>query len=185
MLIENRHKKPYSEKLFNELCIVYLLIDNDNSLDYYVLDRLFQTSKRTLYRYIKDINDVCPSLGLHSEGENKHKYLCASLPKQYDDYDLYQYILDLGKDNSNCSDRLWRCTQLLAKNYGCLDKEDCIDESDLINISAYDKAIINNERYAFIDFSACDELYGKTSLRTQQRDVKLVKTILIKMKQIE
>ena len=185
MLIENRHKKLYSEKLFNELCIIYLLIDSDNTLDSYVLDKRFGVSKRTMYRYIEDINASLPALNLHFEGKKKHMYLCADLPKEYDDYDLYQYILDLGKDNSNSSDRLWRCTHLLAKNYGCLDKEEYIDESDLINISAYDKAIINDERYVFIDFSTCDAFYEKTSLRTQQRDVRLVRDVLIRMEEIK
>ena len=183
MLIENRHKKPYSEKLFNELCIVCLLMDSNNILDSYVLDRRFGVSKRTLYRYIEDINEACPPLNLHFEGKTKHKYLCADIPEEYDKYELSLYISDIGHENRIKNDRLWRCMQLLACNYGGLDLEKYIDEDDLINIPSDDRILINGERYVFVDFFKYDELYEKTSLRTQQRDVRLVKDVLVKMTQ--
>ena len=185
MIVDNRHKKLYSEKLFNELCIVYLLMDSNNTLDSYVLDRRFGVSKRTMYRYIEDINEACPPLNLHFEGKTRHKYLCADIPDEYDEYELSLYISDISHENRIKNDRLWRCTRLLANNYGCLEKEDYIDEDLLINISSDNKVIINGERYTFIDFSTCDAFYEKTSLRTQQRDVRLVKDVLIYMLSLE
>ena len=180
MIIENRHKKPYSEKLFNELCILYLLADSSNALDSYVLDRRFGISKRTLYRYIEEINAACPPLNLHFEGKSKHKYLCADLPEEYDDYELHSYISkNLSKAETN-DERLCRCMQLLAHNYYCLEPEEYADEDNYNGT-----VLINGEVFAFSGFDSCDELYEKTSLRTQQRDIYLIKQVLIKMKEME
>ena len=185
MLIENRHKKPYSEKLFNELCIIYMLMDNSNILDSYVLDQSFSVSKRTMYRYIEDINSACPHLNLHFEGKSKHKYLHADLPEEYENYELSLYISDIGSENRINNDRLWRCMQMLARNYTSLDREDYIDEDDLISIPSNDRILINGDRYVFVDFFTYDEMYEKTSLRTQQRDVRVIKDVLTKMKEME
>ena len=180
MIIENRHKKPYSEKLFNELCILYLLADSSNALDSYVLDRRFGISKRTLYRYIEEINAACPPLNLHFAGKSKHKYLCADLPEEYDDYELHSYISkNLSKAETN-DERLCRCMQLLAHNYYCLEPEEYADEENSNSM-----VLINGEVFVFSGFDSCDELYQKTSLRTQQRDIYLIKQVLIKMKEME
>ena len=185
MLIENRHKKLYSEKLFNELCIIYLLMDSDNTLDSYVLDQRFGVSKRTMYRYIEDINASLPALNLHFEGKNKHRFLTASLPDEYDDYELSILIIKTLSDLDVSNDRLRRCILLVAHNEYSLENVDHLDEADLSDLSENDYVQINDEQYVFCDFYSNEKVYEKTSLRTKQRDVKLVKDVLVKLKSLE
>ena len=184
MIIENRHKKQYSEKVFNELCILYLLMDNNNVLDAYVLTGHFMVSKRTLYRYVEDINTAWPIINLHFEGNSKHKYLCAEIPEEYDN-DLAYYISKTYDKAEINDERLCRRIKLLTRNQYCLTSIDDIDEEDLDGISPSEIVLINDEKFVFADFDTCDELYKITSLRTQQRDVRLIKQVLIKMKEMD
>ena len=181
MIINNRHKKPYSEKLFNELCILFMVMDNNNALDNYVLYKRINASKRSIYRYIEELNAACPFLNLHFEGKTKLKYLCADLPEDYESFCLSNFIVDSMQDKDWDNNRLSRCSLLLAHNHYSLLPEDEIDDDELDDLTDEDFVIIGDERFAFVDFFPCPELYKKTSLRTQQRDVRLVKDILIKM----
>ena len=159
-------------------------MDNSNVLDAYVLNGHFKVSRRTLYRYVEDINTAWPLLNLHFEGNSKHKYLCATIPEEYDN-DLAFYISKAFSKSETNKERLCRCIKLLAGNQYSLTSIDDIDDEDLDDISPSEMVLINSARFVFIDFDTCDELYKKTSLRTQQRDVRLIKQVLIKMKEMD
>ena len=57
VLIENRKQKDYSSKIFNELCLFYVLL-LQGRIYRYEAESLFSMSKRTLYRYFSDLMEA-------------------------------------------------------------------------------------------------------------------------------
>lgn len=65
MKIENRRKKLFSDKLFNELILIYLF-SQQAAIYEYEIDMLIKKSKRTFYRYLEDLKET----GLFKSGIN-------------------------------------------------------------------------------------------------------------------
>ena len=64
MYIEGRKQKKYSDRLFGELCLFYLLMSDGEIAPLHILRSRLNVSDRTLYRYAKDLRDcgLCPKL---------------------------------------------------------------------------------------------------------------------------
>ena len=184
MDIINRKPKKYSEKLFIELCILYLLIDSGNDVELFVLSNLCNRSLKTYRRYAKEICQcgLTPEISLRIvDGERRFFFDCWNRGN-YDVEDLlYEYISD-NYHEDKCSDRLYRCGYMLSSSPYSLQRSDDLDEDEYVTVSDSDKVEYDGREYCFFDFDKCDELYKKTSLRTQQRDVRIVKDVLVKMK---
>ncbi|MDO4941133.1 MAG: hypothetical protein Q4E33_05535 [Erysipelotrichaceae bacterium] len=61
-----RNKKKYSEKMFNELVLIYL-ISNTGYFFEYEAEFLLKISKRSIQRYVSEINET-RVIGKHSKG---------------------------------------------------------------------------------------------------------------------
>ena len=184
MDIANRKQKKYPEKLFIELCILFLLIDSGNDVELFVLSNLFRKSLKTYKRYAEELSQcgITPELSLRMiDGERRFFFDCWDRG----DYDIDQLLPEYISEHfheEKCSDRLYRCGYMLAKSPYSLQRSDDLDEDEYVTVSDSDKVEYDGREYCFFDFDKCDELYKKTSLRTQQRDVRIVKDVLVKMK---
>ena len=57
LIIEKRKEKEYSSKIFNELCLFYVLI-LQGRIYRYEAESLLKVSRRTLYRYFSDLMET-------------------------------------------------------------------------------------------------------------------------------
>jgi hypothetical protein len=67
----------------------------------------------------------------------------------------------------------------MIRAFGSLRRIDDADPEDYI---PGDVVMIDGTEYVFAYFDRCEELYEEMSPRTQQRDMKVVKDVLVKMK---
>ena len=91
MDIANRKQKKYPEKLFIELCILFLLIDSGNDVELFVLSNLFRKSLKTYKRYAEELSQcgITPELSLRMiDGERRFFFDCWDRG----DYDIDQLL---------------------------------------------------------------------------------------------
>lgn len=170
MKIEGRIKKPYSEKLFNELCFLYLLIDGDKAYNY-ILNKKIQQSYRTYHRYAKELHEcgLTPPIHRHNKSKEEKDFGYFSFENinlgNYEKVEFLEgYIQGRKIDNEGHMKRLHRVGSLLIENL----------------FSYHEDWDDNDGGYIFESFS--NNLYNnKTSLRTYQRDIKLVKDVILHM----
>lgn len=170
MIIENRRKKPYSQKLFNELCFLYLLIINEH-VNVFLLDKICKQSTRTYHRYAKDLHDcgLTPELTFHNKkkklGSTYIYYEFKNISFD-DEYKRQNYLLKYSRKNitnlENNKGRLFRLGRMLINNY---DNYYIDDDTDTPTLNIYDY----------------DNIKNNASLRNYQRDIKLVKDVIYKM----
>ena len=187
MDIPNRKKKAYSEKLFNELCLFYLLIASENKADLYVVDKKINKTRRTLYRYIDDLyqNGIIPKASLH-KGHNNN-YFCMDMNEiqsfYYSDLQKYieKYILN-NKDTYVLSkqhkEKLYRTCLLILNNIDSFYDVEFFDEEQKIYDHPTRKG---NSIFAFDSFSIQEGLYENISIKTRQRETNLVKEVIAYM----
>ena len=205
MYIEGRKKKKYSEKLFNELCFLSIFLYSEGDIPFYILDRKIKVSERTYFRYIEELRK-CGALPYIKKGKaaktvggnekNDHFILDLNSYEEYGssysygsmgpissyiDFDCFMRSLDdehpVAYDPKN---RLQRCAKMLTRNYQKLyPLWDVYDDDDMpSNLEIVD---IDGKEYVFYEFDTCDRLYETLSVRSKQRDVRIVKDALIYM----
>ena len=172
MYIEGRKQKKYSDRLFGELCLFYLLMSDGEIAPLHILRSRLNVSDRTLYRYAKDLRDcgLCPKL--------------FKSTKKGEEYE-YEYFSCGGERPSEhaapSGNRLYRCGMLLYRNYEavCFMKDIYDDPEDL---EPYEKLYTyNGTEFVLHIYDDCDDLYEGISLRTKQRDLTLVREVLFTM----
>ena len=92
-----RKKKKYSEKLFNELVLFYLLNRTGYFFEYEA-SFLLKVSSRTLRRYIREINETCI---LHRNGRGLEPYNQNGYKSYHVNLDFYNKETDPFKDAIN------------------------------------------------------------------------------------
>ena len=206
MDIANRKEKKYSEKLFGELCFIYLLMNGEGFAPFYLLRSKLKVSDRTLYRYAKELHDarLTPKLyklihngceyfvvGRDEYEDPEHKYL-VDLDSSWGHYEFEDFLVKYQEDNliqEEKQDRLYRCGRMVAYNYEAMAPIESVydiyldeDGNELSTIPVNEKIYIYDGDEYVIDFDDnCDELYKNKSLRTQQRDISLVKDVIAYM----
>ena len=203
MYIENRKQKKYSEKLFKELCFYWLLLAGEGRADLYMLNSKLGVSSRTLFRYAKELNEcgLVPKLSkrvLRADDKTadfysfdprvyrqyERQYLKAHKDDRWSSYDFFQFAEDYPKRNakeSSGQSRLYRCGVLLASNqYTAEPLEYLIDEDEKIpeGLEVFE---FEGKEYAFYVNDLCEDIYENLSLRTLQRDLRVVKDVIIYM----
>lgn len=197
MYIEGRKSKPYSESLFNQLYLLAMLIQSESNLPDYIIDSRLKKSERTYRRYFHDlhqcglmpkvIRSAAPSSEDELSGESA-KSFSYSIPYETDDIDQYydkrtkhyyyddvevmlKYLDSYSMNHFNPQDRLYRLGRvLICSYYDCylVDPDDIEDEpgthepKDLVRIS----------------FKGYEDLYEGMSLRSRQRDFKLLRDVI-------
>ncbi len=201
---EGRKPKQYSEKLFNELCILYLLLDSSNLADAYIVKLLFDASPRTVRRYTAELHasGVTPPISYkritgaapakkrkkkrrttevrEPKSDQGYAYTCPVW--EHGGWDTCDDFQEYSRGNLNGErrrDRLFRCGYMMIRSFGSLRRIDDADPEDYI---PGDVVMIDGTEYVFAYFDRCEELYEEMSPRTQQRDMKVVKDVLVKMK---
>lgn len=189
-----RNKKKYSEKMFNELVLIYL-ISNTGYFFEYEAEFLLKISKRTIQRYVKEINET-HIIGKHVKGletinENGYKSYHAHKDFFIRDEDPLEsakkpqsIILPIGfmqkhpvgiDSNDQHIVRLTRCALLLhqAKNAmrNELDKFD-IAEERMEAIHFTENSIIKCYNYYF------NEMKFNVSFKTFKRDMALISDVI-------
>ena len=170
MKIQNRKNKLYSEKLFNELCFIFLIITT-NKIDFYILNRKINRSHRTYNRYLEDIY----ACGILPKNALKIKYFKTNNTKYYI-YDKFASLYDNEKidyisnhlEKYHINNRLYRTCLIMLNNI-----ESYFD---------YDTDENNEPIYGFEGgFSDLSFTKLGISKRTYYRDAKLVKDVIAYM----
>lgn len=184
-----RKKKKYSEKLFNELVLFYL-INRTGYFFEYEASFLLKVSSRTLRRYIREISETCilhrngSKLKTYSENGYKsyHVYL-DSFNRETDPVDdalspkltllpigfCQKHPKGLDSNNQHIV-RLTRCALLLH----CANNE--IRELNECNWKGPKDVVMECAKYYFIEMN-----FG-VSLKTFKRDINLVIEVIDFMK---
>jgi len=190
MIIEGRKKKEYSEKLFGELCLLYLLMESNNNAYLYILNNKLKKSSRTIYRYADDlyVNGITPKISTHKKKNKKYNYLfCKSIIKKNDKdyYFALAYIKEFIIKNKSVvfknkqhKDKLFRTALLMIEN---IDNYYDIDFFDDVQDSYDHPKKVNGNTFAFECFDVLDEIYKDVSLKTKQREIKIVKDVIYHM----
>lgn len=190
MKIDNRRKKKYSSKIFNELSLLYL-VSNTGYFYEYEAYSILKISERTLYRYLEDIKETY-ILGLHSNGLQSFVYKGNKLyhyepiffrPRENPLEEAINPAVDIlpigfvqkhpkGLDSSNKHIvRLTRCTMLMHHTK-------CIIENDVFQFCNCDTKQFN--QYIF---KKCYEFYYdnigcNVNIKTFNRDMMLIIDVL-------
>ena len=206
MDIANRKEKKYSEKLFGELCFIYLLMNGEGFAPFYLLRSKLNVSDRTLYRYAKELHDarLTPKLYklIHNDCEYfvvgrdeyedpEQKYL-VDLDSSWGHYEFEDFLVKYQENNiipEEKQDRLYRCGRMVAKNYEAMAPIESVcdiyldeDGNEVSTIPASEQIYIyDGDEYVIAFDDNCDELYKNKSLRTQQRDISLVQVVIAYM----
>ena len=184
-----RKKKKYSEKLFNELVLFYLLNRNAYFFEYEA-SFLLKVSSRTLRRYIREINETCVlhrnGRGLESLTQNGYKSYHVNLGFFNKETDPFKDAINpqtvllpigfcqkhpkgLDSDNQHIA-RLTRCALLLH----CANNE--IRELNECSWKEPKDVVMECAKYYFIEMN-----FG-VSLKTFKRDMYLVVDVINFMK---
>ena len=184
-----RKKKKYSEKLFNEL-VLFFLINRTGYFFEYEASFLLKVSDRTLRRYIREINETCvlhrSGRGLESFNQNGYKSYHVNLDFYNKETDPFNDALNpqtvllpigfcqkhpKGLDSKNQHiARLTRCALLLH----CANNE--IRELNECSWKRPKDAIMECAKYYFVEMD-----FG-VSLKTFKRDMNLVIEVIDFMK---
>lgn len=203
MYIEGRKSKPYSEKLYNELLLLVMFISSDDDLPSYILNNTFHKSARTYRRYFKELHDcgLIPEI-ISRRSKNLKGEFNYTIPYEIEDMEIYyyefskSYFVDVSdallrhlrkysKEHFNPSDRLFRCGRIILSSYNdCYWddtyylEDDGSDDLDLSNLDMTNTYLVGNMFY-HVELSGYDDLYDGLSLRSRQRDLKLVKQAVL------
>lgn len=190
-----RNKKKYSEKIFNELVLIYLLSNNSYFFEYEA-DFILKISKRTLKRYIDEIN-ATHVLGKHYSGLesiNKNGYKSYHLSKDFfnEEDDPYETALNdnpillslgfqqrhpsgLDSDNQHIV-RLTRCALLLHKAKCAIKNDMCIYDSSS-NRCEKDLHFTENSVVECYDYYF-NKMKFNLSYKTFKRDMVIVRDVI-------
>lgn len=201
MYIEGRKNKPYSEKLYNELLLLAMFISSDDNLPSYMLNSIFHKSARTYKHYFKELHDcgLIPEIvsrksdSLKGEFNYKIPYEIENMEIYYSKFSkdyyidtkdaLLRYLRTYSKENYNPSDRLFRCGCVILSSIEncypeCYLEDDGSEEIDLSEFDMEDTYLIDRTVY-HVEIFGYDDLYDGLSLRSRQRDLKLVRQVLL------
>lgn len=201
MHIDGRKSKPYSEKLYNQLLLLAMIIQSENELPSYIIRKRFNKSERTYRRYIRDMHQcgLIPAIRREVVSVMGNEYI-YSLPFVEEDPEphslqnrrfyiderriLLRSLNNYSGAHPNPQDRLYRCGSVLLRCYdNCyLDSDYCLEddnkeEIDLTGIDMKDLVLYNGSFYR-IPFTDYDDLYEGLSLRSRQRDFKLLRQVI-------
>lgn len=184
--ISNRIKKNYSNKLFNQLCLIYLLIESNNKAYNYVISKKINCSYRSLNRYFCELYlcGIIPKTKINKK--TLYPYYCIENIDENDENELDVYITNYIKHHKDLiqnqhSKRLIRLTKLMIDN---LYSFYVVDEDEEYEYSKYtfDRPTKKDSKiYDFILFNIDDSLYKGISTKSLQRDVRLVKDVIVHM----
>ena len=191
MYIEGRKSKPYSEALYNELLLLTMLINGVNDLPSYILNNTFHKSNRTYRRYFKELNDcgLVPEIVSRRIKHQNNEFTCY-IPDSNDDPfndkdDLLEYLVSYSKVHGNNSSRLFRCGMIIITSFekcywedGYYLEDDDTDDLDLSDLDMTNTYLVGGLFY-HVELSVYAELYEGLSLRSRQRDLKLVKQVVL------
>ena len=187
MYIEGRKNKPYSEALYNELLLLNMLISAVNDLPSYILNETFHKSGRTYRRYFRELHDcgLIPEIVFRRSRHLHDEFTCyipvnKDTGQPFEDADrLLQYLDLYSREHFNPASRLYRCGRIIiSSSEQCYCYDDCFlkdDDSDLNLPNTYHVG----ELYCHVELSGYAELYEGLSLRSRQRDLKLVKRTVL------
>lgn len=199
MQIEGRIDKPYSKSLFNQLFLLAMLIQSENQLPVYIIDSKIHKSDRTYRRYFQDLNQA----GLIPKIQRRRKDNSYTVPfdfrdmkrfttiyggKRYVDIKgaLLHFLSSYIEEHCNTRSRLYRCGRVMISSFNnCywdnsyyFEDDGNDDELDLTDIDMTDMVIFKNEFY-HIAFTGYENLYKDLSIRSRQRDFKLLKDVFL------
>ena len=208
MYIEGRKNKPYSESLFNQLRLLAMLIQTESRLPDYIIDSRLHKSERTYRRYFHDLHacGLIPKVKRSKskiaeddpeETDSENRFFVYGIP--YEVLDWNRYYLDWAKEyyvevkdailvyleaysrkHFNPQNRLYRCGRILICSYqDCWLYSDEYDEDEL-DFDTQDMSTLHlyKGHYYKIVFSGYDDLYEGMSLRSKQRDLKLLRDVI-------
>lgn len=200
MFIEGRKEKQYSESLFNQLYLLTLLIQSENDLPERIIENRIKKSGRTISRYFHALH----TSGLIPKINHSRKTNIYSISYTIDDMERYyikwakEYIVDVkdamlryldsySKNNFNPKNRLYRLGRILICSFDDCHWDDSIsleddgsDDIDLSDIDMTDLVLYENNFYRIV-FSGYEDLYDGLSVRSKQRDFKLLRDVFVKV----
>lgn len=208
MYIEGRKDKPYSESLFNQLRLLAMLVHTEAKLPDYIIDSRLHKSERTYSRYFLNLHkcglipkvkrSVVPSSEDELSGKSEKIYLYG-IPYKILDWSRYyiswskEYCVDhedailtylnaYSKKHFNPHDRLYRLGRVLICSYGdsywnsdFYLEDDGKDELDMSDMSEH---FLYKDNLFHIVFKDYEDLYEGISLRTRQRDFRLLREVI-------